>query len=268
MSELHLKIVEERLAHRDKVGIITHQPKIPYRETVSGAAEGSYRHKKQTGGSGQFAEVHLRVSALPQGINPEEYFTKDRFASLREYHYDPQLNFAFLDRISGGSVPNNYIPAVEKGVRERMDRGVVAGYQVQDVACELFFGKDHPVDSNETAFKTAGSMGFRNIFQEARPALLEPIVTIEITVPDDKVGDISSDLSTRCGRPEGMEADGGFTTIKAKVPLAEVMTYARDLSSLTGGQGSYTIEPSHYEMVPPNEQQKIVAAAKKEEDEE
>lgn len=268
MSELHLKIVEERLKNRDKVQIITHQPKIPYRETVMAAAEGHYRHKKQSGGSGQFAEVHFRIAALPRDIDPEEYFTKDRFASMRNYHYDPELNYAFVDRVTGGSVPNNFIPAVEKGIRERMERGVIAGYQVQDVSCELFFGKDHPVDSNETAFKMAASMCFRNVFNEAKPALLEPIVTIEITVPDDKLGDISGDLSTRRGRPEGMDsAPGGFQIIKAKVPLAEVMTYARDLSSMTGGQGSYSLEPSHYEMVPGNEQQKIVAAAAKEEEE-
>ncbi len=268
MSELHLKLVEERLKKRDKVQIDTHQPKIPYRETVMGSAEGHYRHKKQSGGSGQFAEVHFRIASLPRDANLEEFFTKDRFPNMREYHYDPELNYAFVDRVTGGSVPNNFIPAVEKGIRERMERGVIAGYQVQDVTCELFFGKDHPVDSNETAFKTAASMCFRNVFQEAKPVLLEPIVTIEITVPDDKLGDINSDLSTRRGRPEGMEAaPGGFSTIKAKVPLSEVMTYARDLSSMTGGQGSYTLEPSHYETVPPNEQQKIVAAAAKEEDE-
>lgn len=268
MSELHLKLVEERLRKRDKVNIDTHQPKIPYRETVMGAAEGHYRHKKQSGGSGQFAEVHFRIAHLPQGVNHDEFFTKDNFPSMRRYEYDPAANYAFVDRVTGGSVPNNFIPAVEKGIKDRMEKGVIAGYQVQDVTCELFFGKDHPVDSNETAFKTAASMCFRNVFQEAKPALLEPIVTIEITVPDDKVGDISSDLSTRRGRPEGMEAaPGGFTTMKAKVPLSEVMTYARDLSSITGGQGSYTLEPSHYEMVPPNEQQKIVAAAKHHEEE-
>lgn len=267
LSDLHLKVIEERLQSRDKVGIITHQPKIPYRETVLGAAEGHYRHKKQSGGSGQFAEVHLRVSACPQDVNPDEYFVKDNFASLRDTQYDPERNFAFLDRVSGGSVPNQFIPAVAKGVKERMDQGVLAGYHVQDVCCELFFGKDHPVDSNETAFKMAASACFRDVFKQAKPALLEPIVTLEVTVPDDKVGDASGDLSTRRGRPEGLTAAAGFTTITAKVPLSELMTYGRDLSSLTGGQGSYHIEPSHYEMVPPQEQAKIIAAANHTEDE-
>ena len=153
-------------------------------------------------------------------------------------------------------------------MKERMDRGLIAGNQVQDIVVELFFGKDHPVDSNETAFKKAASMCLRNIAQDAKPVLLEPIVEMEITVPAEKIGDVTSDLNTRRGRMEGMdEAPGGFTIVRAKAPLAEVMTYARNLSSMTGGQGSFTLEFSHYEMVPPNEQQKIVAAAKKEEDE-
>lgn len=269
MSELHLQIMQERLHKRDKVDVITHQPKIPYRETVNGHAEGHYRHKKQSGGSGQFAEVHFRVAHLPRNIKPEEWFTKERFANMRSFHYDAAHNYAFVDRVSGGTVPNNFIPAVEKGIKERMEKGVIAGYQVQDCTCELFFGKDHPVDSNETAFKIAGSMCFRDVFQQAKPVLLEPIVTIEITVPGEKLGDITSDLNGRRGRVEGMDsAPGGFQTIKAKVPLSEVMTYARALSSMTGGQGSFTLEMSHYDMVPPNEQAKIVAAAVKHKEEE
>jgi elongation factor G len=264
MSELHLLIIQNRLHARDKVEIITHQPKIPYREAVTGSAEGHYRHKKQSGGSGQFGEVHFKISACPHDIDPDEYFVKSRFESLRTFHYDPKFNACFIDRISGGSVPNQFIPAIEKGMRERMDRGVIAGFQVQDVVCELFFGKDHPVDSNETAFKMAASMCFRNVFQEAKPVLLEPIVTMEITVPADKLGDISSDLNTRRGRMEGMNgAPGGYQVLHAKAPLAEVMTYARSLSSMTGGQGSFTMEISHYEVVPPNEQAKIVGRHKK-----
>lgn len=269
MSELHLMLVQHRLSKREKVEVVTHQPKIPYRETVNGDAQDFYRHKKQSGGSGQFGEVHFRISSCPQGINPEEYFTKDRFESLRAYHYDPKLNYCFVDRVSGGSVPNQFIPAVEKGIKERMEMGVIAGYQVQDVVVELFFGKDHPVDSNETAFKTAARMCFKKVFQMAKPSLLEPIVHIEIVIPSDKVGDITSDLNTRRGRMEGMDAaPGGFTTIRAHAPLSEVMTYARTLSSITGGQGSFSLEFSHYEMVPPNEQAKIVAAAKKEDEDE
>ncbi len=261
MSELHLKLIEKRLHDRDNVEIITHEPKVPYRETVTSDAEGSYRHKKQSGGSGQFAEVHLRLSAFPEGIEPEEYFTKERFPHLREYHLDKELNFCFVDRISGGSVPNQFIPAVEKGVREQMQRGVLAGYQIQNVIVELFFGKDHAVDSNETAFKTAGAACFRDLFHKARPAVLEPFVALEITVPSDKIGDITSDLNPRRGQVEGFEEiSGGFTIIHAKAPLANVMTYARTISSLTSGQGSFMMDFSSYEFVPPNQQATIVAA--------
>ena len=269
MSDLHLQALVNRLHKRDKVDVNTAPPRIPYRETCNGNAEGMYRHKKQSGGSGQFAEVHVRIGPVPQDIVPEEFFIKERFESLRSFHYDPALNFAFVDCVSGGSVPNNFIPAVEKGVRDRMEKGVLAGYQVQDCYCVLFFGKDHPVDSNETAFKTAGRMAFKEVFAKARPVLLEPFVKAEITVPGDMLGDITSDLNTRRGRMEGMDTlPGNFTVVKASVPLAEMQTYARSLSSMTGGQGSYTFEPSHYEVVPGNEQQKIVAAAKMHEEEE
>ncbi len=269
MSDLHLNLTIDRIAKRDKVGIDMHTPRIPYRETCTGSAEGSYRHKKQSGGSGQFAEVHFKVSALPRELDPDEYFTKARFESMRNYHYDAEKNYAFVDRVTGGSVPNQFIPAVEKGIVERMTKGVVAGYQVQDCVCELFFGKDHPVDSNETAFKTAASKCFSDVFGQAKPVLLEPIVHIEITIPADKMGDITADLTTRRGRMEGMDAaPGGFTVVKGFVPLSEVQEYARGLSSMTGGQGSYLIEPSHYEVVPSNEQQKIIAAAQHADDDE
>ncbi|MGE5194319.1 MAG: elongation factor G [Deltaproteobacteria bacterium] len=269
MSDLHLKIIEERLHRREKVDILTHPPKIPYRETVNGAHEGMYRHKKQSGGAGQFGEVHLRVSHLPQGLNMEEYCTKARFESMRSFHYHPQINYVFVDRVSGGSVPNQFIPAVEKGILDRIEKGVIAGYQVQDVCVELFFGKDHPVDSNENAFKTAGSMCFKQEFALAKPVLLEPIVKLEITVPGDKFGDITSDLNSRRGRVEGMDsAPGGYQTIIAKAPLAEVTTYARNLQSMTGGRGAFTMEFSHYEIMPSNEQAKVVAAAAKTKEEE
>jgi elongation factor G len=269
MSDLHLKIIEERLRRREKVEVLTHPPKIPYRETVNGVHEGMYRHKKQSGGAGQFGEVHLRVSHLPQGLNMEEYCTKARFESMRTFHYHPEINYVFIDRVSGGSVPNQFIPAVEKGILERIEKGVVAGYRVQDVCVELFFGKDHPVDSNENAFRTAGSMCFKQEFALAKPVLLEPIVKIEITVPGDKFGDITSDLNSRRGRVEGMDtAPGGYQTIIAKAPLAEVTTYARSLQSMTGGRGSFTMEFSHYDVMPSHEQAKVVASAAKQKEEE
>ncbi len=251
MSELHLTVIRERLRKRDKVEIDTKEPKIPYRETIQAKAEGSYRHKKQTGGRGQFGEVHIRMFPIPIGANPEEFCTKSRFPSMRQFHYDPKYNFLWVDSIVGGTIPNNFLPAVEKGFKERIARGVIAGYQVQNVGVEVHFGKYHDVDSSEAAFKTAGSMAFRNVFQEAKPGLLEPIVTLHVTVPSDKLGDVNADMSTRRGRVLGMESAGGdLQTVSAQVPLAEVTTYARSLSSFTGGQGSYTMEFSHYDVVP------------------
>ncbi len=271
MSELHLMILQERLARRDKVEVETKEPKIPYRETIQANAEGSYRHKKQSGGRGQFGEVHIRVWPLPKETNIEEFAVKDRFASMKEPHYDPEHNFLWIDSVVGGTIPSNFLPAVEKGFRDRMGRGVIAGYQVQDLCVEVHFGKHHPVDSSEAAFKTAASMALRNVFQEARPCLLEPVVKMAITVPGDKVGDVNSDMSGRRGRVLGMESAGGdLQTVEVEAPLAEVSTYARTLSSMTGGQGSYTMEFSHYDVVPPNVQKEIVdkaAVKKKEEDE-
>ena len=260
MSDLHLQILMDRVHKRDKVNIEHHAPKIPYREACTGQGEDSYRHKKQSGGSGQFAEVHMKVLPLPRDIDHAEFFTKARFEHLRDYHYDSELNFAFVDCVSGGSVPNQFIPAVEKGIRERMTTGVLAGYQVQDCVAVLHFGKDHPVDSNETAFKMAASICFRDVFLKSRPVLLEPLVHIEITIPAEHLGDVASDLTTRRVRMEGMDAtSGGYTVVKGFVPLTELQNYARQLSSITGGQGSYTIEQSHYEVMPAYEQQKVIA---------
>ena len=268
MSELHLQILQERLKRREKVEVQTKEPKIPYRETIQANAEGSYRHKKQTGGAGQFGEVHIRMFPLPGDTDIEEYAVKARFSSLKTPHYNEENNFLWLDSVVGGTIPANFMPAVEKGFKDRVTRGVVAGYPVQDVCVEVHFGKHHPVDSNEQAFKTAASMAFRNVFQEAKPALLEPIVKIEVTVPNDNVGDINSDLSGRRGRPLGIDsAGGGMQTVTAEVPLAEVTTYNRTLASVTGGQGSYSIEFSHYDIVPSNIQQQIIQqATMKEED--
>jgi elongation factor G len=269
MSELHLQIIQERLKRRDKVEVVTKEPKIPYRETIQANAEGMYRHKKQTGGRGQFGEVHIRMFPLPKDVDVEEYATKARFPSMKQPHYDPSNNFLWIDSIVGGTIPSNFLPAVEKGFKERMNRGVIAGYQVQDVCVEVHFGKHHPVDSSEQAFKTAASMAFKKVFLDAKPALLEPIVKIEVTVPAANLGDINSDMSGRRGRVLGMNSAGGdLQTITAEVPLAEVTTYARSLSSITGGQGSYTLEFSHYDVVPGNIQKEIIDKAKLKEEEE
>jgi elongation factor G len=269
MSELHLQIIRERLKRRDKVEVETREPKIPYRETIQANAEGMYRHKKQTGGRGQFGEVHIRMFPLPKDVNIDEWATKARFASLKEVHYDAENNFVWLDSVVGGTIPSNFMPAVEKGFRDRLERGVIAGYKVQNVCVEVFFGKHHPVDSSEQAFKTAASMAFRNVFQQAKPSLLEPIVRLEVTVPTANVGDINSDMSGRRGRVLSMDSAGGdLQTVIAEAPLAEVTTYARSLSSITGGRGSYTIELSHYDIVPGNVLQEIIAKAQMKEEEE
>ncbi len=274
MSQLHLDVVQHRLKRRFDLEVVTKEPKIPYRETVRSPAEADYRHKKQTGGRGQFAEVHLRVYPLPREISSEEqlmseWATKDRFEKIRMAHYDPNYNFAFIDHIVGGTIPNQFIPAVEKGCRELLDRGALAGYRMQDVAVEVFFGKDHPVDSSEQAFKTAGRNAFKKAFQAARPALLEPIVEMEITVPSKYTGTILGDLNTKRGRIENQDSlPGDLAVIKAKAPLAEVTRYKASLDSITQGQGSYTMEFSHYEEVPGNVQQQIVSKAQLAEEEE
>lgn len=173
-SELHLQILRERLLRRDRIEVATHEPRSPYRETITQAAEGSYRHKKQSVGRGQFGEVHIRMLPLPRGTEIESFATKDRFPSMKSNHYHAESNFLWVDSIVGGVIPGNFMPAIEKGFLEKLSRGVIAGYPIQDVAVEVFFGKHHPVDSSEAAFKTAGSLVFREVFQQARPALLEP----------------------------------------------------------------------------------------------
>ena len=268
MSQLHLDVIQHRLKRRFDLEVITHEPKIPYRETVTSNAEASHRHKKQTGGRGQFGEVHLRIYPLPREIKSEEqlleaFANKSRFEKMRAAHYDPGHNFAFIDTVVGGTIPNQFIPAVEKGCKELLERGALAGYRIQDVAVEVFFGKDHPVDSSEQAFKTAGRVAFKNAFLQAHPVLLEPIVEMEVTVPSRYTGAILGDLNTKRARIENQDSlPGDLAVIKAKVPLAEVTRYAAQLGSITQGQGSYTMEFSHYDLVPGNVQQQIVSKAK------
>lgn len=268
MSELHLAIIQERLARRDKLEVETKEPRIAFRETIRDKAEGSYRHKKQSGGRGQFGEVHIRMQPLPRGTDIEKFATKDNFSSMKEYHYDEKSNFLWVDSIVGGVIPGNFMPAIGKGFAERIASGVIAGYPVQDVCVEVHFGKHHDVDSSEAAFKTAARMAFKQVFEKAKPTLLEPVVKMDITVPEANVGDVYSDMSGRGGRVTGSDPAGGnFTTIHAEVPLREVTTYSRTLSSMTGGLGSYTMEFSHYDFMPANIQQEVIAKAKLEEEE-
>jgi elongation factor G len=235
LGDLHMRYVLDRLEAQYHVEVTTKPPRIPYRETISAKAEGHHRHKKQTGGAGQFGEVFLRVEPLERGAG-----------------------FEFVDAVKGGVIPTQFIPAVEKGVRQVLDSGPVAGYPVQDVRVVVYDGKHHPVDSKEVAFISAGKRAFMDAIGKARPVILEPIVKVEITAPEPRMGDIAGDISARRGQINGTEtAAQGTVAIKAQVPLSELTNYQARLKSVTAGQGSYSIELSHYEPVPPNVQKEL-----------
>jgi elongation factor G len=274
VSQLHLEIIRERLKARFGVEVNTKEPKIPYRETITGDGAGDHKHKKQTGGRGQFAEVHMRIYPLSRDIKTqaeceEQFANKSKFEKMRSCHYDPAWNFAFIDHIVGGTIPNNFIPAIEKGCKEMLERGVLAGYRIQDCAVEIHFGKYHDVDSSEAAFKTAARQAFKKSFLSARPALLEPIVKLEITVPTKYTGAVLGDLPTKRAHVENQDSlPGDMTIIYARAPLAEVARYAAQLGGMTQGTGSYAMELSHYEMVPANVQQQIVSKAQLKDEEE
>jgi elongation factor G len=267
VSQLHLEVIKDRLKARFGVEVNTKEPKIPYRETINSDGAGDHKHKKQTGGRGQFAEVHLRIYPLSREITSQEqcekeFANKSKFEKMRSCHYDPASNFAFIDHIVGGTIPNNFIPAVEKGCKEMLERGVLAGYRIQDCAVEVHFGKYHDVDSSEAAFKTAARQAFKKAFLSARPCLLEPIVKLEITAPSKYTGAILGDLPTKRAHVENQDSlPGDMTVIYARAPLAEVARYAAQLGGMTQGTGSYSMELSHYEMVPANVQQQIVSKA-------
>jgi elongation factor G len=250
LGDLHLRVMIEKMQNRFKLSVNTKEPKIPYKETITAKAEGHYRHKKQTGGAGQFGEVYLTVEPA-------------------ERNSDPPLQFSW--DIYGGTIPGQYEPAVFKGVNDVMQSGIIAGFPMQDIKVSVTDGKYHPVDSKEVAFRTAGKGAFIDAVKKAKPALLEPIVNIEITIPAENVGDIAGDLSSKRGRVVGQDMlPGNYIVVKAQVPLAEVAQYTSQLKSVTGGRGSYTMTLSHYEPVPPNVQQQIIAqyGKKKEEEEE
>ncbi len=242
MGDAHVAVITERLKRKFGVGVVTKAPKIAYRETVRETATAHYRHKKQSGGRGQFGEVDIRVDPFPDG------------------------DFEFLDEIFGGAVPNQFIPAVEKGIRESMVAGPIAGYPVIGVKVALYDGGYHPVDSSEMAFKTAASMAFKQAFMSAEPALLEPIYDVEVRVPDSYMGDVIGDLNRKRGKITGMEPEGRMQVIRAKVPAAEMARYAIDLRSITQGRGTYSTEFSSYEQVPANIQEKIAEAAAEDEE--
>ena len=241
MGQLHIEVVVARLRKRYKVEVNLKKPKIPYRETIKGSAEAHGRHKKQTGGHGQFGDCRIRLKPLPRGSD-----------------------FKFVDDIFGGSIPKNFIPAVEKGIQEARLKGFLAGYPMVDFQVELYDGQYHDVDSSEMSFKIAGSLAFKDGIPKCRPTILEPIMAVEIAVPDEYAGAVMGDLSSRRGRPQGMEPKGSLQVIKAEVPLSEMLSYDAELTSMTGARGSYHMEMDHYDEVPAHLQEKIVAAAKAE----
>jgi len=241
MGDLHLEVLVERLRKRFHVEVGLTKPHVPYRESIRRTAQGEHRHKKQTGGRGQFAEVHLRVDPLPRG-----------------------RQFEFANEVKGGVIPGQYIPAVEKGVVAGMIRGPLAGYPVVDVRVAVFFGKHHDVDSSEMAFKIAAESCFHEIVLNAEPVLLEPYDDVEVRVPEEFLGDVMGDLSSRRGRILGTETDGHYQTVRAKVPMAELYKYASHLRAITQGRGMYAARVSHYEELPRELADKVIASARAE----
>jgi elongation factor G len=240
MSQMHVEVALERAKRRFGVEIELHPPRVPYRETIRREARAHGRYKKQTGGRGQFGDCHIVISPFGDG------------------------DYEFVDKIVGGVIPQSFRPAVDKGIQEAMHRGELAGAPVQGVRVELVDGSYHTVDSSEMAFKIAGSMAWKDAYMNADPVLLEPIMELEVTVPDDAVGAVNGDLNSRRGRLQGMEPQGGMTTIRAEVPMSELLTYAQSLTSMTGGRGDYAMHFLRYEEVPAHVAQKIIEETKKE----
>jgi elongation factor G len=241
LSQMHVEVIVDRLRSRFGVEVELKPPRVPYQETLRKEARAHGRHKKQSGGRGQFGDCHIILEPVAPGSGLE-----------------------FVNQIKGGVIPTSFIPAVEKGVRDAMSVGPVAGFPVKDARVRLVDGSYHTVDSSEHAFRTAGSLAMKEAMQNAAPALLEPIMLLTVSVPEESVGDVIGDLNSRRGRPQGMEPQGGLTEIKAEVPMAEILTYMPDLRSITGGQGDYTMDFLRYEEVPAHLAQKVVASVAEE----
>lgn len=244
MGEIHIETIVDKLRRKFAVEVNLKLPKVSYKETIKGKTRVQHKYKKQSGGRGQYGDCTIEMEPLPRG-----------------------QGFQFYDKIVGGAIPRQYIPAVEKGIAEALHEGTLAGYPVVDFKVDLVDGSFHTVDSSEMAFKIAGSMAFKKAMAEAKPTLIEPIMEMEITVPDDAMGDIIGDLNSRRGRVLGMESKGKKQVVKAAVPLSEVLKYAPDLRSMTAGRGLFTMKMSHYEEVPGPLQEKIVELSKKEKEE-
>jgi elongation factor G len=243
LTQIHVEVIVDRMKNRFGAEIELHPPRVPYLEAIRKPAKAHGRYKKQTGGRGQFGDCHIEIAPGESGSGYE-----------------------FLDEIKGGAIPKGFIPAVEKGVAEAMQHGTLAGYPVKDLKVRLYDGQYHRVDSSENAFKVAGSMAFKDAMEQADPVLLEPIMLLTVSLPEDVVGDVVGDLNSRRGRPLGMEAKGSATEIKAEVPMAEVLDYARDLRQITGGRGDYTMEFARHEEIPSHLAQKVISEARSEEE--
>jgi elongation factor G len=243
LTQIHVEVIVDRMKDRFGAEIELHPPRVPYLEAIRKSAKAHGRYKKQTGGRGQFGDCHIEIAPGGSGTG-----------------------FEFIDEIKGGAIPKGFIPAVEKGVAEAMQHGTLAGYPVKDLQVRLYDGQYHRVDSSENAFKVAGSMAFKEAMEQADPVLLEPIMLLSVSVPEDVVGDVVGDLNSRRGRPLGMEAKGSATEIKAEVPMAEVLDYARDLRQITGGRGDYTMEFARHEEIPSHLSQKVISEARSEEE--
>lgn len=239
-SKLHVEIILHRLKRKFHVEVITHPPRLALKEAILAPAEGHHKHKKQSGGHGQYGEVYLRLKPTPRGEG-----------------------FKFTDSISQGRIPQQYVPAIEKGIRKTIEKGVIAGYPVVDVEVEVYDGSYHDVDSGPASFELAGSRAFKDAFAKSKPVILEPIVHIEITVPSRFMGDITGDLNSRRGRIEGMDSQGPMQVVRAHIPMMEIMDYETQLRSVTGGEGSYSTEPSHYDVMPHKLAEAVIAKAKK-----
>ena len=240
LSQMHVEVTLDRLKRRFGVEVVTHPPRVPYLEAIRKGAKGHGRHKKQSGGRGQFGDCHIQIEPLPG-----------------------HEGYEFVDKIVGGVIPQGFRPAVDKGIQESMSKGVLAGYPVVGVRVSLVDGTYHTVDSSEMAFKIAGSLAFRQAYSEADPVLLEPIMAVDISVPDDSVGDVTGDLNSRRGRLLGIEPRGWATVVKAEVPMAEMLTYSQALTSMTGGRGDYSMAFLRYEETPAHVTQKVIASAQK-----
>jgi elongation factor G len=240
-GQQHIEVVVAKLKKRYHTEVVLKAPKVPYRETIRGKADVQGRHKKQTGGHGQYGDCKIRMEPLPRGGQ-----------------------FEFVNDIFGGAIPKNYIPAIEKGIKDAAARGHLAGFPVVDFRVILYDGSYHDVDSNDMSFQMAGRIAFRKAMEQAKPTILEPIMAVEITVPDDFAGSIMGDLNSRRGRIQGMDNKGGNTVIKAEVPMSEMLTYGVELTSMTQGRGSFSMEMNHYDVVPGQQQEKIIEKAKAE----